>query len=196
MHPELTERVPVQEDDGDREDTDGQQYSYVSYVFEFLKGDQPSLDESCYNWLESTYKDSNGGLCQLKDEGILGHERCVMNTVLCCMLHSVASIQLDCDYTTVASRNIYLTAYMQVVKTIRFVCSEAKFDLSQCIRGLIYYCNNLHKQKIEIRTLDQLYKDMKNHPDSGVPVSQFLTLTSYVCMTTEWHITASSLDLQ
>ena len=194
MHPELMQskndvKGKVQADGGTQEDTVGQQYSYVFELCDSIKGNQLAvLHENCCDWLESTCKDSNGGLYQLEKEGLLGHKQCVMDTVLCCMLHSVASIQLDCDSTTVASPNLFLTAYMQVVKAISSVCSGARFGLSQCILGLVYYRNNLHKQKIETLPLVQLYmkaKKLENSSggimaDSGDSVSQLLLVTSLV----------------
>ena len=195
MHPELSQskyyvtlrdlcgRGRVQADDGAQDDTDGQEYSYVFELYDSIKENQlpaAELHEKCHDWLESTYKDSNGGLSRLQEEGLLGHEQCVMDTVLCCMLRSVASIQLDRDSTTVASPNLYLTAYMRVVTVISYACSGAKFDVRECVLGLLHYQHCLQQHKIDTQSLLQLYREALKllnprggiRADSGVPVSQ------------------------
>ena len=200
MHPELSQSKyyvtlrdlcgggRVQADGGAQDDTDSQEYSYVFELYGSTMGEElPIFHEKCRNWLESTYKASNGGLSQLQEERLLGHEQCVMDTVLCCMLRSVTSIQLDCDSTIVASPNFYLTAYMHVVLTICAVCSWAKFDLRDCILGLAYYQHSLQQQKIDTQPLyDNIIikaKKLENlgeiRADSGVLVSKYISSYSY-----------------
>ena len=115
------------------------------------------LDDKCRDWLELTYMDSNGGLCQLREEGILGQEQCVMDTVLCCMLRSVASIQLACDSSTVASPNLYITAYMHVVAAIDMVHCGVEFREREFALGLAYYLDCLLHKGINTQRLKDLY---------------------------------------
>ena len=196
MHPKLTQskyvalrgKGMIQADGGTKDITESQQYSYVFELYDSTM--EAELHEECSNWLEGTYRDSNGALSQLQEEGVLGCEKRVMDTVLCCMLRSVASIQLECDSTTVASRSLYLTAYLQVVKAICSVCSGAKFDLGQCILGLAHYKHSLENchqwKKIETQPLVQLMTEAKKlvnpcggiRADSRVPVSQFSYITT------------------
>ena len=155
------------------------------YILPLYEGDElPVLEQKCCDWLESTYKEPNGGLVQLQEEGLLD-EQCVMDTVLCCMLHSLASIQLCCDSTIVASPNFYLTAYEHVVNVISDVCSGPKFDLKYFIWSMTFYHNYLKQQKLDTRPFLKLYEEANRlenphggfRADSGVPVSQFLLAT-------------------
>ena len=160
------------------------------YILPLYEGDElPVLAKKCYDWLESTYKEPNGGLFQLQEEGLLD-KQCVMDTVLCCMLHSLASIQLDCDPTIVASPNFYLTAYEHVENVISDVCSGAKFDLKYFIWSMTFYHNYLKQQKLDTRPFLKLYEEANRlenphggiKADSGVPVSQLL-LATVACYT-------------
>jgi hypothetical protein len=184
MQPELAQSTLTQtvlELSGEgNEQTDAgiMRFSYATELYDSTsRGGIKTLNDKCCNWLELTYVDSNGGLSQLREEGILGQEQCVMDTVLCCMLRSVASIQLDCDSTTVASPNLYLTAYMRVVTVISYACSGAKFDVRECVLGLLHYQHCLQQHKIDTQSLLQLYREALKllnprggiRADSGVP---------------------------
>ena len=159
---------------------EGVRSEYILPLYE--GGELPVLAEKCHVWLESTYKD----LFKLQEEGLL-HERCVLDTALCFMLLSVASIQLQFDSTIattrtiVNTRNLYLTAYVHVVDTIHNAYSEAQFDLTNCIRGLTFYYSYLAQRRIDTQPLFQLYEEatrLENRHGgiSAVPVSQLLLL--------------------
>ena len=152
---------------GDQIDAGIMRFNYATELYDFTAGaggrggrgkeGVEKLHEKCLTWLEMSYSDTNGGLVILKEEGVLGNEQCLTDTVLCCMLRSVASIQLACDRSTVATPNLYITAYMHVVAAIDIVqcgvvCNEREFAL-----GLAYYLDTLLPSGLDTEPLKQLY---------------------------------------
>ena len=179
IHPELAHSTQDLCEEGE-EETDGedQKFSYVAKLYVSKReGGKRSLHKKCLDWLKKVSKE---GLSQLHEEEILEQERCVVDAVLCCMLRSVATIQLSCDPTTVASRNLYITAYMNVVTTINRMQPAVEFNLQDCMLGLEYYQDYLQNRKIETTLLNELYSEAKklanrngdDMTDSGEPVSQ------------------------
>lgn len=166
MQPELThstlsETVLQLADEGGEEEVDAgiMRFSYATELYDFSRGRESvyRLDRKCVDWLEMSYSDTNGGLVQLKEEGILGREQCLMDTVLCCMLRSVASIQLACDRSTVATPNLYITSYMHVVAAIDIVQCGAQFREREFALGLAYYLDCLQPSGLNTQPLKQLY---------------------------------------
>jgi hypothetical protein len=164
MQPELAQSTLTQtvlELSGEgNEQTDAgiMRFSYATELYDSTsRGGIKTLNDKCCNWLELTYVDSNGGLSQLREEGILGQEQCVMDTVLCCMLRSVASIQLACDPSTVANPNLYITAYMHVVAAIDMVHCGVEFHEREFALGLAYYLDCLLHKGISTQRLKELY---------------------------------------
>ena len=165
-------------------------FNYATELYDFAGGREgvSRLDQKCLTWLEMTYSDSNGGLVQLKEEGVLGRDRCLTDTVLCCMLRSVASIQLACDQSTVATPNLYITSYMHVVAAIDIVQCGAQFQEREFALGLAYYLDCLLLSGLNMQPLKQIYhrllgnlraklaaKTEKEMTDSGDMVSVIIT---------------------
>ena len=166
MQPELThsalsETVLQLSGEGGEDEVDAgiMRFSYATELYDFSRGRAgiSTLDGKCQAWLEMAYADSTGGLSQLKKERVLGGEQCLMDTVLCCMLRSVASIQLVCDPTTVATPNLFITSYMHVVAAIDIVQCGAEFREREFALGLAYYLDALLHSGLDTRPLRQLY---------------------------------------
>lgn len=166
MQPELTHSTLSQtvmdlaEGGGDdMTDAGVTRFIYATELYDYEKGGGTSLDEKCRTWIEMSYIDDNGGLVQLKEEGILGPsaEQCIMDTVLCCMLRSVACIQLVCDPTNVANANLFITAYMHIVAAIDIVCRGIEFHEREFALGLAYYLDSLLHKGIRTQDLKDLY---------------------------------------
>ena len=159
-HSTLTQTVLEMSGEGEEQtDANIMRFSYATELYNYTgSGGVIPLERKCQDWLEMTYMDDNGGLSQLKEEGVLGSEQCVMDTVLCCMLRSVASIQRACDPTTVASPNLYITAYMHVVAAIDIVqCGRVDYREREFALGLAYYLDTLSSNDVNTQELQQLF---------------------------------------
>lgn len=165
-HSTLTQSVLELSGEGeDQTDAGIMRFSYATELYDNTGTKSAgiiSLNRKCLDWLEMTYIDSNGGLAQLKEEGMLGLEQGLMDTILCCMLRSVASIQQACDPGTVASANVYITAYMHVVAAIDIMQCVAEFNEREFALGLAYYLDSLLHTGVNTQSLKKLY-DMLLH---------------------------------
>ena len=134
-------------------------FNYATELYDFSGGRArvSQLDTKCQAWLEMSYSDPIGGLVQLKEERVLGRERCLMDTVLCCMLRSVASIQQVCAPTTAASPNIFITSYLHVVAAVDITQCGAEFHEREFALGLAYYLDTLLHSGHDTQPLKQLY---------------------------------------
>ena len=169
MQPELTHYSITQlvlELSGEgKEQTDASVMRY-GYATELYNYDKPvlTLDDKCMAWIEMCYA-RDGVLRELKEEGILGSEQCVRDTVLCSMMYSVAAIQLACRPDTVANTNLCITAYMYVVAAIDMVEPGVVFQEREFALGLGYYQHVLQSARGnsgQLKTLfDQLLKNLK-----------------------------------
>ena len=163
MQPELTHStisqvvLELSGEGGEQTDAGIMRFSYATELYDYTSEGTRALDDKCAAWIETTYMDRHGGLAELREEGILGLEPCVMDTVLCCMLRSVACIQLACEPTTVDSTNLYITAYMHVVAAIDMVHHGVQFQEREFALGLGYYVDILQHSKIETQGLRALF---------------------------------------
>lgn len=165
MQPELTHSTLSQvvlelcEGGEDKTDAGVMRFSYATELYDYKKGGTMTLDDKCRAWIEMSYTDESGGLVQLREEGVLDRnaKQCIMDTVLCCMLRSVACIQLACDPTSIASANLFITAYMHVVAAIDIVCRGIEFHEREFALGLAYYLDSLQHRGIRTQELKELY---------------------------------------
>ena len=142
----------------DQPDAAVSRFSYATELYDKTGRGAIPLDDKCLAWLEMTYIESDSSLAVLKEEGVLGMEQCLMDTVICCMLRSVASIQQACDPATVASPNVFITAYMHVVAAIDIMQCGAKFREREFALGLAYYLDSLLHSGLNTLALRHLYK--------------------------------------
>ena len=128
----------------------------LRYAAEFYDSTKEigQLDIKCWAWTEEMCSDDSGGLVQLRKEWIL--EKCIMDTILCFMLRSVARIQLTCNVTSIASGNLFITTYIHIVSAISRVY-EIKFSRRELLLALQHYIDCLrHSGITELETLKEL----------------------------------------
>ena len=158
MHSTLSQTVLELSGEGEEQTDAGiMRFSYATELYDSSRGEVRALDDKCRAWLEMTYTDSSGGLVQLQEGGVLGSEQCVMDTALCCMLRSVACIQLACDPSTVANANLYITAYMHVVAAIDIVHRGVEFHEREFALGLAYYLDSLQHRGVNTKRIKELF---------------------------------------
>lgn len=117
-----------------------------------------------------------GCLSQLKNEGALADQR-VVNTVLCCMLRTMACIHLAINWDILKNGvNFFITVYMEIMTAIVSVY-DAKFGREEFLVGLSHYMSCIDTKKRKV--LQEFYLQVDENPstlqsediDFGGPVS-------------------------
>ena len=114
----------------------------------------PALSDKCTAWLESL-RSTEGPLIVLEKCSVLtGH---VLDTALCSMMYSIASIELACNTATVSNPNHSITAFMHVVSAIDLVHRGVEFSENKFYLGWLFYLEALKGEKVAIAGLKKLH---------------------------------------
>ena len=105
---------------------------------------KPSLDDKTHAWLE-TLPDTNGPLMELERRHVL-HGR-ILNTALCSMMYSIASIEMACNPTDVNNPNLCLVAFMHAVATLDLIKHGVKVNTNQFVQSWGFYREVVIKNK-------------------------------------------------
>ena len=161
MSPELT-YFPLNDDLHFR-NNDGNEFSPMK----FYKHNKKTVLHSYSKDYAMSCITEGGYLSQLKMEGALKDPR-VRNTVLCCMLRSMACIHLffNCDISGV---NFFILVYMVVMSAIFSVC-EAEFGQEEFLMGLSHYmsCIDIKKRKVLQDFYSKLNRESSTLQSCGV----------------------------
>ena len=164
MQPELaysTIRTRVIEMSGEGEeqtDVAVDRFRYATMLYNKTKPID-TLDDKCLAWIEMAYS-RNGQLRELQVEKMLIAEKCLMDTVLCSMMYSIAAIQLACHPETVANSNLCITAFMYVVAAIDMVQPGIEFKEREFALALGYYRYALEKAGISTQIFTSLFHQL------------------------------------
>ena len=194
MQPELAYsaiRTRVIEMSGKGEDqTDAtvDRFRYATMLYDNTKPID-TLDDKCLAWIEMAYS-KNGQLRELQEEKMLIAEKCLMDTVLCSMMYSIAAIQLACHPETAANSNLCITAFMYVAAAIDVVQPGIDFQEREFALALGYYRHVLKKAgkstQVFTSLFDQLISNLKERIalESSPPdqVSVRTTCCVFVCV--------------
>ena len=140
------------------EQTDAAQvgrFQFATQLYE-PKKKMPLLDDKCIAWLETVSNMKDGPLIELERRNYL--EGRVLETALCAMLYSVASIEVACDRYNIENPNLFITAFMHIVGAIDLIHHDVEFTAKQFIRGLSFYREVLLNHKVNDEGLRRLFQ--------------------------------------
>ena len=141
-----------------QEQTDSAQVGRFRFVTQLYEPNKtmPSLEDKCIAWLETASNMKDGPLIELERRNLL--EGRVLETAMCAMLYSVASIQVACDRYNIENANLFITAFMHVVGTIDLIHHGVEFTEKQFLRGWGFYREVLLNHKANDDGLRRLYQ--------------------------------------
>lgn len=124
----------------------------VTHHLEYVGEHPRKLDKECIKWIKKSDKNIRR-LWRVID-------RRVLNTILCCMMYSVAVMEVHYETKRVGTdlrnhRNLCVTAYGKVLKAINSIYPPLHFDKKECAEGLSYYKDAI-KKMIDIQPIESM----------------------------------------
>ena len=150
MRPQVSARNIVSDSDDFSDAAMG--LGRFQFIFELYNNNLPieRLCDKSIAYLESLKDGHNGPLVLLEKRGLL--EGKVIETSLCSVMYSMASIELACDtnLTKVKNINLSLTAFIQVASTIDMIHPGVEFDGAIFFLSWLFYKEVMNKNNIEV----------------------------------------------
>jgi len=143
------------------------------------------LSNSSLDFLRSLIRDEGSPLRQLEERGMLSKDR-VFQTVICTMMHSVASKEMvdelskepSCSFEKVSNPNLLITAFTEVIATI-----DEVHTVSEVSAYIFHKCSTFYRQPLmnelypnypklnpnapKHKDLDELIKRLKTEADES-----------------------------
>ena len=126
---------------------------------------KPSLDDKTHAWLE-TLPDTKGPLMELERRHVL-HGR-ILNTALCSMMYSIASIEMACNPTDVNNPNLFLIAFMHAVATLDLIKHGMKVTTNLFVQSWGFYREVVVKNKVKDDELKKLVYQLIEKEESKI----------------------------
>ena len=134
-----------------------EKYSYATGLFD--ESPPVYLHDRTKEHLKSL-AEPDGSLDKLETHGVL--EGKVVTTALCCMMHTIASIEMECDVKRlkVKNPNLSIKAFLEaasIIDKIHGNCDKIKEDafiFSWCFYQLVMKANNIEFKDLEAKVKD------------------------------------------
>ena len=128
-------------------------FEFVVQLFDRSKP-KPSLDDKTHAWLK-TLQDTEGPLTELEQRHVL-HGK-VLDSALCSMMYSIASIEIMLNSKNVENPNHFLIAFMYAVATLDLLKQGVEVDADQLVQGWGFYRQVVVNHKGNDEELIKLY---------------------------------------
>lgn len=131
-------------------------FQFVSKLYNINLPLQPLHDKSLA-YLDTIRAVPDGPLFQLQKRKLLDR-RPLMESVICCIMYSMASIELACDdgLTKVRNINLAITAFVQAVSAVDMIHHDVEVDGYLFYLSWLFYKEVMSKNKIKIPNSDEM----------------------------------------
>ena len=132
-----------------------------------------SLDPRSLDYLNSLLDMQDGPLLELQKRNLLRNE--VLDTILCTLMFSLASIEVACDsssFNKVKNPNLSITAFMQVSSTIDMIHPFLEIPENVFFLSWLYYKEVLSTHKVKLSGIETLQVRLLRTSRFNVPLTK------------------------
>lgn len=121
----------------------------------------------------SNYLDSlDGPLAELERQGLLNEK--VISAVVCSIMYSLASIEVDHDTVKVRNNNLSITAFIQAVRAINVIHRVTEFDKNTFYESWLFYNQVMRENEIQVEGAEE-FKAKWSMLEESISVPQQVT---------------------
>lgn len=120
----------------------------------------PHLSDKSFAYLETVSGFDNGPLLQLERSGAL-NER-VLNTVICSLMYSLASIEYACNARSVLNTNLSVSAFIHCVASIDLIHTGVEFTENVFFLSWLFYREVLTQNSVNASGMRKLHHRLSN----------------------------------